>query len=649
MNRSRRSRFYEKLLPFTRILNSISSSVYGKIRSLMQRISNKMPVLRLRLRYKLIVLFIVMALPSLLFILFVFGLISNTLSSQVDSRQKAIVTSAHKLVEHYVLNCQKSLITLGSEKSFRETVSSADTQSLKVNLKRVFIKHKNFSFLGLVGKKNDKLYMLSAWPDPYEQLTQHEEIYKYLTYNFSHPKARVSKVYKFNGKREVFIIYPLRGALLIGGLNIENLAELLKKITPDPESSFILLDQETGFILGGEGKFEKGPEGKIGTLFFNKKKSIGNYEMIEAMNWNTFIMLSTPSSVIYRSTFYLRSLVVVFVILGVLTAVVLALYFSKRMVLPIAHLNSGARILGSGDLTHRINLETGDELEELADEFNSMAEKLKTSYDSMEEKIRIATGDLQAAYGEIEVKNTELQKADRLKSEFLASMSHELRTPMNAIIGFTSLLHDGVYGKTTKKQNSTYEKIIRNTRHLLNLVNDILDLSKIEAGRMELVPETVRVNLLLGDLKDEVKPLAEEKEIEFVIDSESEIECQHDYTRLRQVIMNLISNAIKFTKKGSVTVKTGIMRDKFFISVADTGIGIKEDELKHIFDEFVQADGSITREFGGSGLGLSICRKLTKMMNGTIEVESKWEEGSVFRIILPYDMKQGDCDENTYS
>lgn len=633
MNHSIPNRLFQVLKYPVKIM---FSKLHDWVSALSNLLEGQIRRLKLRLRHKLLILFFIIALPSLMFIVVTFAIIRKTVSSQMNSFQKAVVTSAHKLVEHYIINCQKSLITLASEKNFRSAIKNKDTGFLKLNLKRVFTKHKNFSFLGVVRKKDGKLYMPASYPPAYNTLTGHKEIYDYLKFNFSNPSARISNAYKFKQKKEVILVYPMRKALLIGGVNLENLAQLLKKIKPIKESKFIILDPDGGIILGGEGRFEHEMSGKEGIIRFSDKKNLAYYALNPAIKW--WVMLSSPHRVIYRSSLYLRSLGLVFIVLGVVTAFILALYFSKRVTLPIAFLNKGARILGEGNLSYRIRLKTGDELEELANEFNRMGEELKKSYDSMGEKIKNATRDLKDAYSEIEEKNEALQKSDRLKSAFLASMSHELRTPMNAIIGFTSLLHDGTYGKVSKKQKDTYEKIMRNTRHLLNLINDILDLSKIEAGMMKLEPETIKISILLNDLSEEVRPLAAEKKLDFVLEAEEEIECYHDYTRVRQVIMNLISNAIKFTTEGEVRIKTGKLDNSFFIEVRDTGIGIKEDDMEHIFDEFVQADGSITREFGGTGLGLSISRKLIEMMGGRIEVESQWKKGTAFKVILPYKM-----------
>lgn len=588
----------------------------------------------LRLRQKLLILFFITTLPFLIFIIFTFSLVRKTVSSQMDSFQKAVVVSVNKLVEHYVLNCQKSLTALASEKNFRDTVSTKKTDLLKLNLKRVFIKYKTFSFLGIAVKNGGRLYVLSGYPEDYRTITDYEEIYKYLKNNFSNTSPGISNVYKFRDKNEVILTCPLMDALLIGGINLNNLSQLLEKVKPIKESSFVILDQNSGVIMGDGDKFEYELPDAEGVIMFGEDRHLAYYVKNPALNWQ--LLLSSPYRVIYKSSIYLGGLVFAIVVLGISTALFLASYFSRKVTLPISVLNKGAQILGSGNLSYRINLDTGDEIEELAGEFNSMGEALKKSYDSMGEKIKNATRDLEDAYKEIEEKNLALKKVDKLKSEFLASMSHELRTPMNAIIGFTSLLSEGVYGKVSEKQKDAYEKIMRSTNHLLKLINDILDLSKIEAGKVKLYPEKFQLEVLLKELSEEVRPLASEKKLEFTLQPEGDIQCFHDYLRVRQVVTNLLSNAIKFTKEGSVKIKTGSMPEGFFVEVSDTGIGIKEEDIGHIFDEFIQADGSITREFGGTGLGLSISRKLAVMMGGKIEVKSEFGKGTVFTVTLPY-------------
>ncbi|GEM_PF-1744791 len=586
------------------------------------------------LRSKLLAMFLVVGIPFLLFVVFTYSITGRTLASQIEDFQRSVVNNSQKLVEHYVLNCQKGIIILGNEPDFRHSVAQNDTSGITTSLKRVFNRQKTYSFMGVVKRGGTgELYMASAYPGEYMQLTSQDDIYDFFEYYFANPRNVISSVYEYRGEREVIIAFPMRGALLIGGVDIGMLADLLDKAKPDEKYSYILMDRENRLIIGDK-KTGGGYDGREG--FVRSRENVAYYVKSSAIDW--IIALSSPKSYFYRSAVYLRRLALAFLGVGILTAAALAAYFSKKITSPISELNRGARILGEGNYGYRINIKTGDELEGLAKEFNNMADHIKKSYSSLEEKVRIATQDLKDAYVEIEEKNRELKKADRLKSEFLASMSHELRTPMNAIIGFTSLLQDETYGRVTEKQKNTYKKIMKNTKHLMNLINDILDLSKIEAGKMELIPERFNVRLMLAEILEEIRPLAREKGLSLDLEADEDIQIYNDYTRLRQVVMNLLSNAVKFTKKGGVSVRCENRPDRVVIEVEDSGIGIKECDLKKIFSEFVQSDGSITREFGGSGLGLSIVQKLTKMMGGEVEVESTWQKGTLFRVFLPCEM-----------
>ncbi|MFC2048684.1 ATP-binding protein [Elusimicrobiota bacterium] len=608
------------------------NTIFSKIIVFLER---KIVEKRISLRKKLLILFSLITLPSLIFILLTYTINNKIVVNQLESFQKAVVTGSHKLVEHYVKNCQKSMTTLGSEKNFRYLVSIKNPLLIKKELIRVFRKNKNFRFLAVVTKNNNELYTIAAYPEEYKNMLSEKHIADYMEENYSHPKENeISNAVQINQMNEVLIVFPLRKALVVGAIDLNKLASLLEKTKPIEESRFILLDPGKGYIKGGVGRFPYDINDNEGSVTIKENKSIAYYAVNEGIEWT--VLLATPKRIIYGNLFNLRLLVIIFIILGITLTFLIALYFSDWITKPIGVLNKGARILGEGNLNYRIDLITGDELEELAKEFNMMGEELKKSYDSMGEKIRIATKDLELAYEEIGKKNEGLEEADRIKSEFLASMSHELRTPINAIIGFTSLMEEGIYGNITEKQKETLKKIMRNTHHLLNLINDILDLSKIEAGRMELHPEKFKLSGLINEIIIEVSSLAHEKNLEIKNDLDDKIKMEQDFTRLKQVIMNLISNAIKFTNEGYVQIKTYKDKDNnIAIDVSDTGIGIKEEQLDHIFDEFVQADGSITREFGGTGLGLSISKKLADMMGGKMEVNSVWEEGSTFRLLLP--------------
>jgi signal transduction histidine kinase len=236
----------------------------------------------------------------------------------------------------------------------------------------------------------------------------------------------------------------------------------------------------------------------------------------------------------------------------------------------------------------------------------------------------------------VERKNAALQQASQHKSEFLANMSHELRTPMNAIIGFTDLLLDGIYGNLDDRVRKPMDQIHRNGKNLLRLINDVLDLSKIEAGRMDLdlgeysAVETVDAVMIT------VRPLAELKGLTLHACIEGKIgPCYGDGKRMFQVLLNLVGNAVKFTRQGRVEVSAAAENGNVHYTVRDTGIGIPPEHLDSIFDEFGQGGSTVTKEFGGTGLGLAIAKRFVTLHRGRIWAESILKAGSAFHVVVP--------------
>jgi PAS domain S-box-containing protein len=228
------------------------------------------------------------------------------------------------------------------------------------------------------------------------------------------------------------------------------------------------------------------------------------------------------------------------------------------------------------------------------------------------------------------------EEANRLKSEFLSTMSHELRTPMNGIIGYAHLLLDGLSGELTDDQASDVRQIAASADHLLRLINEVLDLAKIEAGRLELATEDVDLGSLVRQVGDDVRSQAIAKDIDLTIDvPRTPVVVSADATHVRQVLLNLIGNAVKFTDVGRVAVTVRRATGWAEIAVADTGIGIEPKALPYVFDEFRQADGSTTRRFGGTGLGLAIARKLARLQGGDVTAASVVGAGSRFALRLP--------------
>ncbi|MEO1376162.1 MAG: hybrid sensor histidine kinase/response regulator, partial [Cyanobacteria bacterium J06635_10] len=253
------------------------------------------------------------------------------------------------------------------------------------------------------------------------------------------------------------------------------------------------------------------------------------------------------------------------------------------------------------------------------------------------EQLKRQNKELEEKQQQIHQQNLKLLEASELKSRFLATMSHDLRTPLNAIMVFSQMILRKTKGKLSNSEADMVERILNNGKNLLELINDILDLSKIEAGGLQLVPEEFDLAQLVKISVDELRILAERKNltINTCINLLNPI-LYHDRTRLRQVIVNLLSNAIKFTDAGKVDVMINEISDETItISVCDTGIGIESEKLDHIFEPFRQANQTHSRRHSGTGLGLAITDSLMKMMKGSISVESELGEGSEFKLELP--------------
>jgi PAS domain S-box-containing protein len=263
-------------------------------------------------------------------------------------------------------------------------------------------------------------------------------------------------------------------------------------------------------------------------------------------------------------------------------------------------------------------------------------EELKRFSAVLEARVRAATSDLAERNARLQWQSDELERASRLKSEFLASMSHELRTPINALIGYTALLRDRVYGDLTQKQEDGLRRIQTSAEHLLALINDILDLARIEAGRMPVHLERTQLAPLLRTATAPTEAQAHAKGLSFTLALPDEPVAVHtDPEKLRQVLGNLLSNALKFTAQGGITVRAERVGDRVRITVADTGIGIRAEDLALIWEDFRQLDQSRTREYGGTGLGLSIVRKLAERLGADVSVESAPEVGSTFSVTVP--------------
>jgi signal transduction histidine kinase len=266
-----------------------------------------------------------------------------------------------------------------------------------------------------------------------------------------------------------------------------------------------------------------------------------------------------------------------------------------------------------------------------------LAAELAHLNEGLEDRVREATTELEERNRQLEWQRRELERAYQLKSEFLASMSHELRTPINALLGYTSLMRDRIYGELTPRQEEALQRMYSASQHLLELVNDVLDLAKIEAGKMPVNIESVALDMLIRELSLTIDPMVRRKNLEFELDVSPELPVlETDRTKIKQILLNLLSNAVKFTHEGSIVLRAmPVGGGGVSIEVRDSGIGIAPDDMGKIFEDFRQVDQSSTREYGGTGLGLSITKKLLNLLGGTISVDSEAGVGSTFFVWLP--------------
>jgi len=295
---------------------------------------------------------------------------------------------------------------------------------------------------------------------------------------------------------------------------------------------------------------------------------------------------------------------------------------------PIEAIRAGASRIGEGALDQRIAIKSGDELEDLADEFNEMASRLGESYATLEQKVADRTQ-------EVEDKSRQLELASRNKSEFLANMSHELRTPLNAIIGFSELLLEKAFGDLTDRQAEYIRDILSSGKHQLAVINDVLDLSKVESGRLDLERSTFSLSVALSDAITLVRARATQRGIALSEQLDPELgDIDGDQRKVKQVLVNLLSNAVKFTPDGGrVGVVASRANGEITIAVSDNGAGMSPDDLGLIFKEFGQTASARGHE--GTGLGLALAKRLIELHGGRISAQSEPGHGSTFTFTLP--------------
>ncbi|MBI4377502.1 MAG: response regulator [Nitrospinae bacterium] len=316
---------------------------------------------------------------------------------------------------------------------------------------------------------------------------------------------------------------------------------------------------------------------------------------------------------------------------SILLIVAIVFLTTGKFMKPIERLTDAVTTIAkTGDLTTKVDISSRDEVGQLARAFNDMSTKLQSTYATLEQRIAEKTVHLQDAV-------SALERANKMKSEFLANMSHELRTPLNAIIGFAEVLRDKISGELNEDQVDFVNDIHSSGLHLLQMINDILDLSKIEAGKLELQYEIFPVPETIDDVYTIVKGLASKKHLKLKTILQKDVkDIEADRVKFKQILYNLLSNAIKFTpENGNVTLEADIEGEMLQVSVSDSGIGIKPKDRENVFKEFWRGDSSLSREYEGTGLGLALTKRIIEVHGGKIWFKSEYGKGSVFYFVLP--------------
>lgn len=431
--------------------------------------------------------------------------------------------------------------------------------------------------------------------------------------------------------------------LLLCGISLAALNDAFVKFQTGPSARASLTDRRRGGIIladtdrsrilqfttgrnQGVDHLLKGERGAIETTDSAGELNLAVFAPVPGLPWEITILQPTKAAFAPINTATRENMLYIAVLL-LFTAIITGI-LARRVTQPLARLRAAASQLGGGELTTRLNFTRQDELGDLGKTFDQMAATL----DERSAQLRAAHNELQSQY-------TQIRDANRLKSEFLANMSHELRTPLNAIIGFSQLIHDGKVGPIGANQKEYLSDILTSADHLLQLINDVLDLSKVESGKLEFDPEPVNLTKLITEVRNILQPLVAGKHLTVAIEvADAVAQVVIDPAKLKQILYNYLSNAIKFTSEdGRIMVRASVAENPayFRLEVEDTGIGIMEDEIAKLFIAFQQLDSSTTKKHQGTGLGLALTKKIVEAQGGRVGVRSARGQGSVFFAILP--------------
>jgi signal transduction histidine kinase len=361
------------------------------------------------------------------------------------------------------------------------------------------------------------------------------------------------------------------------------------------------------------------------------QKVFSSHALVPVLGWAVFIErpVGEAYAPIYASL--LRTSILLLIGLGV--ALLASLFVARRVVRPLATLLRGVDQIASGDLNASVEIRSGDEIETLAEAFNRMAVNLRDAYTGLERKVAERTQALTIA-------NQKLAEASELKSQFLANVNHELRTPVSAILGYGGLVLSDTESQISAAQKANLQDLLKNAERLFNLIDSLLDIATIEAGKLELQIEAVELEEIIRSVTSTIEASVDKNHVRLIRCVAPNLPVINtDRDKLKQILLNLLDNAAKFTERGEIRISASQQNGTLKLEVADTGIGINNEYLNQVFEEFRRGESSSIKKYRGTGLGLAIVKRLVGLLGGNIGVSSTVGEGSIFTVTLPMDYK----------
>jgi signal transduction histidine kinase len=384
-------------------------------------------------------------------------------------------------------------------------------------------------------------------------------------------------------------------------------------------------------VLSGQKGVMKGYVDELG------REVLGSYMPIWDLGWG--VVVQRPLTDISTEVEQVRNTIFIAIIISVLLAILAGWLMSEKISKPINLLANASEKVAQGDLHTLVNIKSSNEIGVLASSFNQMVVSLRKSRNELrqwgkklEERVAKRTKELECA-------NLKLQEFDRLKSMFIASMSHELRTHLNSIIGFTGIILQGMSGEINSEQRKQLTLVKNSANHLLALINDVIDISKIEADKVEIVIEEFDLSVLAQEIKDSFAVAADTKRLKLSLETPPTLLIESDERRTKQILVNFISNAVKFTDRGEIEIKIVKKDEMVEMSVRDTGIGIRKEDMDKLFKTFSRITTKGRTE-EGTGLGLYLSKKIADLLGGDIKAESEFGKGSIFTLTLPLKYKE---------